>query len=238
MLGNLLLLFLSWSILKLTGNNLKVLGLFPDPGRTFQFVSGFLVTATLAAIYFFGIIGFLQAEVIFNNSYTFWAFLRGSWEIIKSVLYEELIFRGALLYFMLKYLGDQKGLFLSAVIFGIYHWFTYDVFGDLTQMIFTLLITGVGGWIFGFAYLKTRSLFLPIGLHLGWNFVTIVIFSQGILMEDQLLLISTEAEMGFFGSILSVLYQTVLFPAISILFTRFLARRYTSGSTLNNIVEA
>lgn len=235
MLGNLLLLLLSWVVLRLTGNDFKVLGLFPARIRTFQFFVGFFVIAILAAVYFLGIIQILEAEVSINQSYSFWDFLGGSWRTLQSVLYDELLFRGALLFLLIKYLGHLKGIFLSATIFGIYHWFTYNVFGDLTQMIFTLIITGVGGVIFAYAYYKTTSLYLPVGLHLGWNFVSIVIFSQGIFMKDQLLISSTEGEMGLFGSIVSLLYQIILFPAISLLCIRFLVRKDRDNKSNTNI---
>ncbi|WP_189603592.1 hypothetical protein [Salinimicrobium marinum] len=39
------------------------------------------------------------------------------------------------------------------------------------------------------------SLYLPIGLHFGWNLVTITIFSQGP-SGDQLLISSTENTLG------------------------------------------
>ncbi|WP_324719604.1 CPBP family intramembrane glutamic endopeptidase [Salinimicrobium sp. HB62] len=157
-------------------------------------------------------------------------FLKGSWWTLRSVLYEELLFRGALLFLALKYLGKFRGVFLSATVFGIYHWFSYNVFGDLVQMIYTFIITGTGGVVFAYAYNMTRSLYLPIGLHLGWNYVTIVIFSQGLLPEDQFLISSSENEIGIFGSIVSLLYQVVLFPVLSFLLVRFL----TSKASLVN----
>ena len=102
-------------------------------------------------------------------------------------------------------------------------------------MIFTFIITGVGGVIFAYAYYRTSSLYLPVGLHLGWNFVSIVIFSQGIFMKDQLLISSTEGEMGLFGSIVSLLYQIILFPAISLLCIRFLVRKDRDNKSNTNI---
>lgn len=225
MLGNLFLLLSSWLVLKFTGNHLKVLGLFPDRQRALQFVTGFFLTAILATVYFLGLIQALDAEIQINKEYSFLSFLKGTLWTLQSVLYEELLFRGAPLFLLMKYIGRLKGMILSATIFGIYHWFTYNVFGDLTQMIFTFVITGVGGLVFAYAYHKTRSLYFPIGLHLGWNFVTIVLFSQGVFTEDQLLSAYTENEVGFFGSIVSLLYQVVIFPAISLLSIRFLIRK-------------
>jgi membrane protease YdiL (CAAX protease family) len=46
---------------------------------------------------------------------------------LKSALTEDLAFRGALLYILIKKIGVQKGFFLSAITFGIYHWFSYGM---------------------------------------------------------------------------------------------------------------
>ena len=225
MLGNLLLLLLSWVLLKFSRNDFKVLGLFPTRLRSRQFFSGFLLTAVLAAVYFLGFLLVLQAKVSVNSNYSFLDFLKGSWWTIQSVLYEELLFRGALLFLAIKYLGNLKGIFLSAIIFGIYHWFSYNIFGDPVQMIYTFILTGIGGFVFAYAYARTRSLYLPIGLHFGWNFITIVIFSQGPFSEDQLLIASTENELGLLWSVVSLVYQTILFSFLSILCIRFLSNK-------------
>lgn len=236
MLGNLLLLVLSWVLLKFSGSDLKVLGLFPTRLRSRQFFSGFLLTAVLAAVYFLGILLVLEAKVSVNSNYSFLDFLKGSWWTIQSVLFEELLFRGALLFLALKYLGKLKGILLSATVFGIYHWFSYNVFGDLVQMLYTFMLTGIGGFVFAYAYVRTKSLYLPIGLHFGWNFVTIVIFSQGIFAEDQLLISSTDNKIGTFGSIISLLYQVVLFPVFSILLIRFLTFKGGIDTSVRNDV--
>jgi membrane protease YdiL (CAAX protease family) len=46
---------------------------------------------------------------------------------LKSALSEDLVFRGILLYILIKKIGIQKGGVLSAITFGIYHWFSYKM---------------------------------------------------------------------------------------------------------------
>ena len=46
-------------------------------------------------------------------------------------------------------------------------------------MAYIFLVTGAGGWMFAYAFAKTKSLFAPTGLHLGWNLVTAIVFSSG-----------------------------------------------------------
>jgi hypothetical protein len=40
-------------------------------------------------------------------------------------------------------------------------------------------LRGIVGLSWAFAFAKTGSLYLPIGLHLGWNLFSIVVFSNG-----------------------------------------------------------
>jgi len=48
-------------------------------------------------------------------------------------------------------------------------------------MTYVFVSTGIWGLMFAFAFSKTKSLYLPTGLHLGWNLFNIVVFSQGPL---------------------------------------------------------
>jgi membrane protease YdiL (CAAX protease family) len=100
------------------------------------------------------------------------------------VLFEELIFRGALLYLAIGKFGVKTACTLSAVCFGAYHWFTYNLFGSPVQMVIVFLMTGIFGFTLAYAFAKTKSIYLPVGLHLGWNLFTIVVFSNGPLGQQ------------------------------------------------------
>jgi membrane protease YdiL (CAAX protease family) len=180
--------------------------------------------AFFAVIYYLIFIIVLNAEVQINNSYSFPDFLNGSWWTLKSVLYEELLFRGALLFLAIKYFGKLRGIFLSSIVFGIYHWFSYNVFGDIPQMLSIFIITGVGGLVFAWAFVKTQSLYLPIGLHFGWNLVSVVVFSQGPLGE-QLLISSTHNTLEGWWILISFLYQILILPAATFFILKYLNGR-------------
>ena len=98
---------------------------------------------------------------------------------INSVIFEELLFRGVILYLFIKHLNERTGIILSAIAFGIYHWFTGGVLGNLMAMLVVFIVTGFMGYVFAIAYAKTKSLILPLGLHLGWNLINHNIFSNG-----------------------------------------------------------
>jgi len=105
--------------------------------------------------------------------------LRGLRLNINSVLYEELLFRGYLLYQAVRWLGPRRGVLLGAAAFGVYHWFSYGVFGAPVMMAFVFVLTGSFGLMLGLAFSKTKSIAAPIGLHLGWNAVAYLVFSGG-----------------------------------------------------------
>ncbi len=108
-----------------------------------------------------------------------WQFEAGS-QVAKSALgfavifiltgwNEELISRGYHLQNISEGMGRWWGIVISSAVFGIAHitnpnatWFA--AFGIF-----------IGGLFFAFSYIRSNQLWLPIGLHIGWN------FSQGVI---------------------------------------------------------
>jgi len=78
-------------------------------------------------------------------------------------IYEELQARGYLLQNVAAGLNDTWGLVLSSGLFAAAH-----LFNPHASRIALIGLTGAGLFL-GIAYLRTRSLWLPIGLHFGWN---------------------------------------------------------------------
>ena len=46
-------------------------------------------------------------------------------------------------------------------------------------MIPVFIITGLMGMVYALGYAKTFSLYIPIAIHLGWNFTANFVFSEG-----------------------------------------------------------
>ena len=97
----------------------------------------------------------------------------------NSVVSEEVLFRGIILYFLIKYWKTGPAMLISASVFGIYHWFTFGVWGNLAAMVLVFVVTGLMGYVFAVAYVKTKSIILPVGIHLGWNWINNTVFSNG-----------------------------------------------------------
>lgn len=76
---------------------------------------------------------------------------------------EELVYRGALFGWSSKVMGVGPALIGQAVVFGLAHSGS-DVVGNGVPLSLAL---GVGGFIAGLVAIRTRSLLLPIAIHIG-----------------------------------------------------------------------
>lgn len=180
MLGIIVQLAISWLIIWIyEKGNLSFLGFYPTKKRILDFILFFLITAFCCSSGFFLRMYFGKEEWKWNESLTTIIALNSIWWNIKSVLFEELIFRGVLFYILIKKLGVSKAIIISSIAFGIYHWFSQEVFGQPVQMAITFLLTGIMGALYAYGYTKSFSLFIPCALHLGWNLTQGFIFSQG-----------------------------------------------------------
>ncbi|MDX1544501.1 MAG: CPBP family intramembrane glutamic endopeptidase [Christiangramia sp.] len=188
MIGILVGLVLSWVLLYLfEKRSLLALGALPPVKRSIQFLTGFLVTGILCSgvEYLELLAGNGQWKI--NNAASSGLILNMFWWDFKSVLTEELLFRGALFFILIRRIGAFKAILLSAVTFGIYHWFSFGILGDIVPMIIVFIGTGLMGYAMALAFHRTASMAMPIGFHLGWNFTFNSIFSNGPLGKGLLL---------------------------------------------------
>lgn len=178
--GLLVQLAISWILVWLVEKrNLGVLGLFPTRRRLADFTLFFFITILCCASGFIMRMVFAHEQWQVNPSLSPSLIISGSWWNLCSVLYEELIFRGVILYILIRRLGAIKGIVISSIAFGIYHWFSYNQWGNVQQMVITFFVTGIIGLLYAFAYARTHSLYAPIAIHFGWNLTNGFIFSQG-----------------------------------------------------------
>ncbi|MBZ5725244.1 MAG: CPBP family intramembrane metalloprotease [Acidobacteriia bacterium] len=86
---------------------------------------------------------------------------------------EELFFRGYGFQLLLARLGPYATIVPVAVVFGLLH----SANPNATWL--GVANTAGFGIVFGYAYLRSRDLWLPIGLHFGWNF-TLPLFGASL----------------------------------------------------------
>lgn len=228
MVGVLVVFAISWLILWLfSRQHITVLGIIPTALRLREFLVGAIIMAVFCAINLLGQAYFQGNAYIRNPEYGFEEAVFGTWWTFKAAIFEELIFRGVILYLLIKRLGIKWGTILSAVAFGIYHWFSYEMFGrGLIPMLYVFLLTGAAGLLFAYAFARSKSLWLPLGLHFGWIFVSIVILSAGPLGDSFYVLKNEATELGGWEQLTFFLWQTLIVPGVLIW---YLAKNYNQA---------
>lgn len=223
MIGIFVQLALSWLIIWLIEKkDLGVLGFYPTRKRLTDFAIFFLITAACCAADFIMRMLFAEQRWVLNPHLSFKLILEGVWWNVKSVLFEELIFRGVLLYILIKRIGIWWGIIISSIAFGIYHWFSHETFGNPVQMVITFIITGLMGVVYAYGYAKTFSLYIPIAIHLGWNLVRSVVFSETVIGDQLLVQVKPvpQVQVSYF-----IYYLVVFFPMLSALAINFFLLR-------------
>ncbi|WP_223146449.1 CPBP family intramembrane glutamic endopeptidase [Streptomyces apricus] len=123
-----------------------------------------LFVATLALIALFGGYG-TKGGVSVGGAFTVLGLTAG------VAVVEEILFRGIVFRFVEQLTGTWGALAVSGVLFGALH-----LVNSGATVWGALAIAMEAGLMLGAAYAATRTLWLPIGLHLGWNFALSGIF--------------------------------------------------------------
>jgi membrane protease YdiL (CAAX protease family) len=88
---------------------------------------------------------------------------------------EELLFRGILFRIIEERIGTWSALALTGVLFGLSHLFNADA-----TLWGAIAIAVEAGGMLAACYAATRNLWVPIGLHFGWNFAQGGIFGAEV----------------------------------------------------------
>ncbi len=182
MVGILVLLIVSWLLFYLDNRaSLLALGFSPMMKQISRFAMTFLISAGLCAAVLYLESTLSASTWSVDREMDTRKFLQMFWWDATSVLTEELVFRGAIFMILMRRLGESRGIMISSVAFGIYHWFSFGIIGNIIPMLIVFLGTGLMGYAWALAFAKTRSILTPVGFHLGWNFTFNSIFSRGPL---------------------------------------------------------
>jgi membrane protease YdiL (CAAX protease family) len=92
---------------------------------------------------------------------------------LKAAVVEEILFRGVFFRTIEERLGSWTALVISAVLFGALH-----LTNKNATPIGAIAIMLQAGFTMGAAFMLTRRLWLPIGLHFSWNFALSGVFAS------------------------------------------------------------
>ncbi|MEU4249167.1 type II CAAX endopeptidase family protein [Amycolatopsis sp. NPDC026612] len=108
-----------------------------------------------------------------------WGTLSGAIGLVgfmaAAAVTEELLFRGVLFRIVEERTGTAISLVLTGVLFGLSH-----LFNPHASLWGALAIAIEAGGMLTAAYAATRKLWVPIGLHFGWNFAAAGIFGTEV----------------------------------------------------------
>ncbi len=132
-------------------------------GAPLEICGGFLlgmmaISVVLAALAALGLY-----HIDHFNSWT--ALLLPLYSCAGAALFEELLFRGVIFRIAEDSLGSYLAITLSAAIFGALH-----LANPNASLVAAIAIMIEAGIFLSAAYMLTRRLWLPIGVHAGWNF--------------------------------------------------------------------
>jgi hypothetical protein len=109
--------------------------------------------------------------------------------LVTGALSEEVAFRGYPLQRLVEAIGPTSAAIVLSVLFGAVHLLNPHVSG------WAFLNTVLIGLLLSFAYLRTRSLWMPIGIHLFWNTTLGLVFGLPVSgLRDFSVVIRARAE--------------------------------------------
>lgn len=155
---------------------LRRLGIHKHDDLPFASAARGLATGTLTAFVLFslivGIAALLGSYFIVGwggmHNWLLLLFTAG----IYAGFVEEFIFRGILFRWIEEFGGSWAALFVTSSLFGLAH-----IMNDNATWFSSFTIAVEAGLMLGGAYMLTRSLWVPMGLHFGWN------VTQGMLWD-------------------------------------------------------
>jgi len=184
-LGPLAVLFIlavSWCVTKLRNESLKDIGLNINLEWCKYSVLGFVVGGLQIALIVAAMTLGKGVYFAFNTEAAISSLFIGFYVFFFAVLLEELLFRGFLFQRLMAGIGEWPTLILMSALFAAGHLTNPEVNQD--TIVFATLDIMLGAIVFGLAYIKTKSLALPIGLHLGWNWVQGNVFGFNVSGHD------------------------------------------------------
>jgi membrane protease YdiL (CAAX protease family) len=151
---------------------LPKLNLFPSVRRLALLGCGILIGFALLTAVFFIIkslgaisISALEDPNIAHNALILFI------TMLFVAIWEEAAFRGCILQMLSESIGVHPSCIVIALSFGLLHLLSPLASPQI------VVSTFMSGMLLGYAYFYTGNLYLPIGIHFGWNFMNSLLFS-------------------------------------------------------------
>lgn len=164
----LIALLMSWALLRLEKRSLSSIGFWPKDRKSVRdFFQGLSIGITMLLITF-GITLWLTKDSWRINMHIDPIFIAVTFlACLWSAFVQEFVFRGYPFQELLRHYKPWVAQLLIALPFGLMHINSGMQAGEIVMV---MLSTGMGSILFGLAFLKSKNLMFPIGIHLGWNY--------------------------------------------------------------------
>jgi uncharacterized protein len=177
-LAVLAILTATWVCTRLRRESLASVGLRLDRRWSLELAFGTALGATQIALAALMLGQFGGVRLQLDPARSLAALAAGFLAFLAVALIEELLFRGFLFQRLRDGLGAWPALLILAVLFALAHWSNPGMEGAVK--IWATLDTVLGALVLGLAYLRTNSLALPVGIHLGWNWMQGTVLGFGV----------------------------------------------------------
>ncbi|GGI58213.1 CPBP family intramembrane glutamic endopeptidase [Winogradskyella haliclonae] len=168
-----LLIVVTWFLFKIDKKSLKHIGLNVS-FRNLSFLPiGIIIGAVafLLAKYFRGLYTGATFEIT-TSDINYSVILYGFYSILPQVAIEELLFRGYAFKKTIEVSNVVKANLIFGTLFMLVHILDREVIQNKAMVLFLAITIPIGHLLFATALLKSKTLFFPIGIHLGNNWAT------------------------------------------------------------------
>ncbi len=172
------LLGVTWVCVRLRRERLSSIGFLLDGrwARELGVGAVFGVASALLAVAMIWAVGGVRLELDPARSVATLAY--GAYVFLFVALFEETLFRGFVFQRLVAGAGPWVAQIALGLVFATSHWGNPDMHGATLAWASVELF--LGAVLLGLAYLRTRSLALPIGIHFGWNWAHGYVMGFGV----------------------------------------------------------
>lgn len=168
-----LLIIATWFLFKLDKKSLTAIGL----GLSFRNISFLPLGICIGAVAFLMVKylrGLYTGETFEINtlSINYDVILYAFYTLLPSVAIEEFLFRGYAFKKTIEVSNVVIANIIFAILFMLVHILDREVFENKAMVLFLAITIPIGHLLFATALLKSKTLFFPIGIHLGNNWAT------------------------------------------------------------------
>jgi len=160
-----IIFFGSMPFLRYENISLTVVHLIPNKKTIIRLITGLVIGAVILGIMLFLLFSLTDLSIEPNQNQTWIPFLLASSAFIPLALMEELLFRGYPFFRLSQIINIRWVLLITATLFALYHYNGSQNIGAL------LLGPGVWGVTFGVAAYLSKSIAVPLGIHISANFI-------------------------------------------------------------------